>query len=54
MKPIFTLAALLVTTLFWAQTKVNGKVIDEKNNPIIGANVFIEGSYDGGSTNEKG
>lgn len=54
MKPIFTLAALLVTTLFWAQTKVTGKVLDEKNNPIIGANVFIEGSYDGGSTNEKG
>lgn len=54
MKPIFTLAALLVTTLFWAQTKVTGKVLDEKNNPIVGANVFIEGSYDGGSTNEKG
>ena len=54
MKPIFTLAALLVTTLFWAQIKVTGKVLDEKNNPITGANVFIEGSYDGGSTNEKG
>ena len=54
MKPIFTLAALLVTTLFWAQIKVTGKVLDEKNNPIPGANVFIEGSYDGGSTNEKG
>lgn len=54
MKTIFTLSSLLVTTLFWAQTKVTGKVIDEKNNPIAGANVFIEGSYDGGSTNEKG
>lgn len=54
MKTIFTLTALLVTTLFWAQTKVTGKVLDEKNNPIVGANVFIEGSYDGGSTNEKG
>jgi len=54
MKTIFTLSALLVTTLFWAQTKVTGKVLDEKNNPITGANVFIEGSYDGGSTNEKG
>ncbi len=54
MKTIFTLTAVLVTTLFWAQTKVNGKVLDEKNNPIVGANVFIEGSYDGGSTNEKG
>lgn len=54
MKTFFTLLAVLFTTLFWAQTKVNGKVLDEKNNPIVGANVFIEGSYDGGSTNEKG
>ncbi len=51
---IFTLVALFFTSFIWAQTKVSGKVVDEKNNPIPGANVFIEGSYDGGSTNDKG
>lgn len=54
MKTIFTLLAVVVTSLVFSQTKISGKVIDEKNNPISGANVFIEGSYDGGSTNEKG
>jgi outer membrane cobalamin receptor len=53
-KTIITLSALFFSTIFLAQTKVTGKVLDEKNNPIQGANVFIEGSYDGGSTNEKG
>ncbi|NER14143.1 TonB-dependent receptor plug domain-containing protein [Leptobacterium flavescens] len=37
-----------------AQTVVSGKVTDSRNNPIMGANVFLEGTYDGGSTNEKG
>ena len=37
-----------------AQTTVSGKVIDKKGEPIIGANVFLDGTYDGTSTNEKG
>jgi CarboxypepD_reg-like domain/TonB-dependent Receptor Plug Domain len=54
MKSIFTLLALVVSSLLFSQTKITGKVIDEKNNPIPGANVFIDGSYDGGSTDDKG
>lgn len=54
MKNVFTILILFATTTLLAQTKISGKVIDEKNNPISGANIFIEGTYDGGSTNEKG
>lgn len=54
MKNVITILILFATTTLLAQTKISGKVIDEKNNPISGANIFIEGTYDGGSTNEKG
>lgn len=29
-------------------------MVDEKGKPIAGANVFVEGSYDGATTNETG
>jgi hypothetical protein len=28
------------------------EVVDEKGKPVAGANVFIEGTYDGASSNE--
>ena len=37
-----------------AQTKISGKVTDKKGVPIIGANVYLDGTYDGASTNDKG
>jgi CarboxypepD_reg-like domain/TonB-dependent Receptor Plug Domain len=51
---ISTFIVLFFSFLGFSQTKISGKVIDEKNNPILGANVFIDGSYDGGSTDDKG
>ncbi|WP_395066948.1 carboxypeptidase-like regulatory domain-containing protein [Flavobacterium sp.] len=54
MKTTITFFILLLSTLGFSQTKISGKVVDQKNNPIIGANVFIEGSYDGISSDEKG
>ena len=54
MKTFYTLLVLIFTTFGFSQTNLSGKVLDEKNNPILGANIFIEGSYDGTSTNEKG
>ncbi len=44
----------LFSTLTIAQTSISGTVIDEKNNPITGANVYLEGTYDGTSTNTNG
>lgn len=54
MKTTITFLILFISTLGLSQTKISGNVIDEKNNPIPGVNIFIEGTYDGTSTNEKG
>ena len=50
---LFTIFSLFSFTLF-SQTTISGKIINEKGVPIIGANVYIEGSYDGASTTENG
>ena len=50
---LFFLIAICQISLT-AQTIVSGKVTDKKGEPIIGANVFLDGTYDGVSTNEKG
>lgn len=40
--------------LIWAQTTISGVVMDEANTPILGANVYLDGTYDGGSTDDNG
>ena len=47
---LFTICQLSVI----AQTTISGKVTDSKNNAIFGANVYLDGTYDGSSTNENG
>ena len=37
-----------------AQTPVSGKVVDKSGTPIEGANIYIEGSYDGSSSDKNG
>lgn len=54
MKTISTLTILLWTTFVFSQATLSGKVVDEKGKPVSGANVFIEGTYDGASTAETG
>ncbi|MGO4821349.1 MULTISPECIES: TonB-dependent receptor [unclassified Flavobacterium] len=54
MKTIITLTALFFTILSFSQTTLSGKVVDHKGKPIAGANIFIEGSYDGATTTETG
>ena len=54
MKSIFTFIILLTTVFTFSQNTVSGIVVDEKNNPIVGANIFIEGTYDGVSTDDFG
>ncbi|QNM84178.1 TonB-dependent receptor [Polaribacter pectinis] len=54
MKRILFLLITLCQFSLIAQTTVSGKVTDSKNNPILGANVYLDGTYDGTSTNEKG
>jgi hypothetical protein len=51
---IFTFAILLFSLTIFSQNTISGKVVDEKGKPVSGANVFIEGTYDGASTTEMG
>ncbi|MGB5434772.1 MAG: TonB-dependent receptor, partial [Maribacter sp.] len=50
---LLSLTCLFTTALF-AQTNISGTVTDEKNNPIIGANVYLEGTYDGATSDAQG
>ena len=54
MKTIFNIAIFLLSITTFSQTTISGKVLDKKNLPIPGANIFIEGTYDGVSSDEKG
>ncbi|MGL2963997.1 TonB-dependent receptor [Flavobacterium sp. RSB2_4_14] len=54
MKPFYLFLLFFLTMTSNAQQTISGTVLDEKNNPILGANVFIEGTYDGASTDAKG
>ena len=38
----------------FGQTQISGRVLDPDRQPISGANVYLEGTYDGASTDEKG
>ncbi|WP_339756458.1 TonB-dependent receptor [uncultured Winogradskyella sp.] len=54
MKHVITIFILFLSTLAYTQTPISGKVVNNKNQPILGANVYLEGTYDGATTNEKG
>lgn len=54
MKSITTLTILLFSFLTFSQITISGKVVDEKKQPIPSANVFIEGTYDGTSSDGNG
>ncbi|NRD22694.1 carboxypeptidase-like regulatory domain-containing protein [Winogradskyella litoriviva] len=54
MNKLITILILLLFGLVNGQTTISGKVIDAKNEPISGANVYLEGTYDGVTTDERG
>ncbi|MCB0464943.1 MAG: carboxypeptidase-like regulatory domain-containing protein, partial [Aequorivita sp.] len=53
---IFTITflALFSPFIFFGQNTVSGIVTDTNNTPIIGANVYLEGTYDGGTSDDNG
>ena len=53
-KAFCTFALLLIAFISNAQQTVSGTVVDEKNKPIAAANIFIDGTYDGASSDEQG
>ncbi|MCL3780484.1 TonB-dependent receptor [Prolixibacteraceae bacterium JC049] len=54
MKYILLLFTTFLSVQLFAQSTVAGKVTDKKGVPIIGANIYIEGTYDGASTDAEG
>ena len=54
MKTTITLLILFISTSIYAQNTISGKVVDAKGRAIVGANIFIEGTYDGTSSSETG
>lgn len=48
------LLQLLAISIISGQTIITGLVTDKDDLPIIGANVYIENTYDGGITDENG
>ena len=54
MRNLYTYTLLLLAFISNAQQTISGTVVDEKNKPVIGANVFIDGTYDGASTDANG
>ncbi|KVV14921.1 TonB-dependent receptor [Flavobacterium sp. TAB 87] len=45
---------LFGTNFFYGQHTISGKVTDEKGRAIAGANVYLDGTYDGASTEQNG
>ena len=49
----FFIIPFLSSTLY-PQTPISGAVTDVSGSPIIGANIYLDGTYDGTSSDEKG
>ncbi|MEJ1240247.1 TonB-dependent receptor [Chryseolinea sp. T2] len=54
MKPTITLILLSLATLSLAQVRISGKVVNDKGEPLIGANILLKDTYDGASTDANG
>lgn len=51
---LFLIVFILSAVNLFAQVQLTGKVTDALNNPLPGANVFIQNSYDGATTDSLG
>lgn len=49
-----TFLLFILPNLLLAQNFVSGTVVDNKGTPILGANVYLEGTYDGTTSDENG
>lgn len=54
MKVIVTLLFVIASFAAQAQIKIEGILTDPKGKPLSGANVYLDGTYDGVTTDEKG
>jgi hypothetical protein len=54
MKAFYTLTLILFAYCAQAQYTLTGTVLDVKKKPIAGANVYLDGTYDGATTDANG
>ena len=54
MKSFFTLTLILLAAAGFSQNAISGQVVDPKGKPVPGANVYLDGTYDGASSDEAG
>lgn len=53
-KLLFNITFLFFTAFIFAQNTISGKVTDQKGKPVPGANIYIDGTYDGATSSETG
>src|SRR5436190_374017 len=53
-RPLSLLMLLTVSIAATAQFKISGTVVNDKNKPIRGANVYLDNTIDGGTTDSTG
>lgn len=54
MKFLSAIFSVCCITLSFSQTTISGKVLDFKNAAITGANIYLEGTYDGATSDASG
>ena len=54
MKNVLLIMTLLTAYLGFSQNLVSGYILTKTGQPVVGANVYLDGTYDGSSSNEKG
>lgn len=54
MKQLLIIILFFISQWGLAQVTISGKVTDGNNHPISGANVYLDGTYDGATTNDSG
>ncbi|WP_298496949.1 TonB-dependent receptor [uncultured Algibacter sp.] len=54
MKKITIIIVALISFQLSAQSIISGQVFNTKNEPIEGANIYLEGTYDGSTSGEHG
>jgi len=54
MKSLLTLFVLFLSISIQAQSTINGTVTNQNGAAIVGANVYLEGTYDGSTTDDEG
>lgn len=54
MKKLLSITFLFHSLIVLAQTTISGTVTDTKGNAVEGANIYVDGTYDGASSDENG